>query len=147
MTKLRFGGRGVAQRSLMMFVLMFVSGLSQADEAPLQLAGSGMGSPQLLPIATKGVNPFDPIALNNKAVEQMERRDYRAALVLLDRAVRLAPQHVDIKRNYQRLKRWLQSNGEADVMSRGTTNSGSTPSQSAPAPGGVLPPEPPPPWQ
>ncbi len=141
MTRLRAGRRGRVGLSRLITVLLLLSGPLQANDGPLHQVEIRSDVPQLLPIATKGVNPFDPVGLNNKAVEQMARGDYRAALVLLDRAAHLAPHHPEIKRNYRQLKRWLEDG-------RGTeTKFGTTPSPPAPAVDQRLPPEPPAPWK
>ncbi len=147
MTRLRVGRGRWACRPLMVALLLLVPVGVLANDEPLHRVQSGVELPQLLPIATKGVNPFDPIALNNKAVEQMEKRDYRAALILLDRAVRLAPHHFEIRKNYQQLKRWLQAGGGADSGLGASTSSGAARSAPAATSDKVLPPEPPAPWR
>jgi tetratricopeptide (TPR) repeat protein len=55
-------------------------------------------------------NPFDPVALNNMAIAKASAGDYQAALELLNRANRLAPQRVDIRENLKQLQTWLQKN-------------------------------------
>ncbi len=126
--------------------LVLVSALARGTENPppvMELAQAPLSSspsPQLSPIATRGVNPFDPIALNNKAVEYMERDDYEGALALLDRARRLAPDNVEIRRNYLRLKAWLERYGVPRAPARKREQESGTEQ-------GRLPPEPPPPWQ
>jgi len=57
-------------------------------------------------------NPFDPIALNNLAVTKAEQGDVYAAEEMLQRAARLAPTNIEIKRNLTRVLQWqeVQSN-------------------------------------
>ena len=54
------------------------------------------------------VNPFDPIALNNLAVTRAEQGDIYAAQDMLQRAVRLAPNNVEIQRNLKRVVQWQE---------------------------------------
>lgn len=134
-------------RSLLL-VLAMAQGEVQANEDSIQLAQElTTASPRLAPISSKGVNPFDPIALNNKAIERLEQNDYRGALILLDRALRLAPNNRQIKNNYSRLKQWLATNGQPEPEKRGPSSTSSGVSNSIPASRQTLPPEPPAPWQ
>jgi tetratricopeptide (TPR) repeat protein len=55
-------------------------------------------------------NPFDPVALNNLAVAKAAIGDYRAALDLLKRAERLAPNRQDIRENLSSLQSWMEKN-------------------------------------
>jgi tetratricopeptide (TPR) repeat protein len=55
-------------------------------------------------------NPFDPVALNNMAIAKASAGDYQAALELLNRANRIAPQRADIRENLKQLQTWLQKN-------------------------------------
>lgn len=62
------------------------------------------------------VNPFDPIALNNLAIAEASRGRYQEALMLLQRAVKLAPARPDIAANLQSLQRWLVlAEGQASI--------------------------------
>jgi hypothetical protein len=62
------------------------------------------------------VNPFDPIALNNLAVAEAARGRYQQALMLLQRAVKLAPARPDIAANFNSLQRWLAlAEGQAAI--------------------------------
>ena len=134
-------------RSLLL-VLAMVLGEARASEDSIQLAQESTTiSPRLAPISSKGVNPFDPIALNNKAIERLEQNDYRGALILLDRALRLSPNNKQIKNNYLRLKQWLATSGQFEPEKRGLSGAAASVSKSAPASNQTLPPEPPAPWQ
>lgn len=53
-------------------------------------------------------NPFDPIALNNLAVTRAEKGDVYAAQDMLERASRLAPNNLEIKRNLTRVLQWKE---------------------------------------
>jgi tetratricopeptide (TPR) repeat protein len=62
------------------------------------------------------VNPFDPVALNNLAISEAARGRYQQALMLLQRAVKLAPARPDIAANLHSLQRWLVlAEGQAAV--------------------------------
>lgn len=54
------------------------------------------------------INPFDPIALNNLAVTRAEVGDVYAAQDMLERASRLAPNNLQIKRNLTRVQQWKE---------------------------------------
>jgi hypothetical protein len=56
---------------------------------------------------TLGDNPFDPVQLNNLAVARARNGDVYAALQLLDRAARLAPEQPIIEDNRKRLREWI----------------------------------------
>ncbi|MEN9843637.1 MAG: hypothetical protein RLZZ612_1466 [Pseudomonadota bacterium] len=62
------------------------------------------------------VNPFDPVALNNLAIAEAAKGRYQQALMLLQRAVKLAPARPDIAANLQSLQRWLTlAEGQAAI--------------------------------
>jgi tetratricopeptide (TPR) repeat protein len=62
------------------------------------------------------VNPFDPVALNNLAISEAAKGRYQQALMLLQRAVKLAPARPDIAANLQSLQRWLAlAEGQAAI--------------------------------
>lgn len=54
-----------------------------------------------------GDNPFDPVQLNNLAVARSRDGDVYAALQLLDRAARLAPEQPVILDNRSKLREWI----------------------------------------
>lgn len=54
-----------------------------------------------------GDNPFDPVQLNNLAVARSRDGDVYAALQLLDRAARLAPEQPVILDNRTKLREWI----------------------------------------
>ncbi len=60
------------------------------------------------------MNPFDAVALNNKAVVKARQGQYHVALRLLERASHLAPQRIDISHNLKLLKQWLLKHGFRD---------------------------------
>lgn len=53
------------------------------------------------------VNPFDPVALNNLAVNYASQGDYQNAVALLERAMRIAPNRSDIVNNHANLRAWM----------------------------------------
>ena len=53
-------------------------------------------------------NPFDPIALNNLAVTKAEQGDIYTAEDMLQRASRLAPNNLEIRRNLTRVLQWQE---------------------------------------
>lgn len=57
------------------------------------------------------LNPFDPVAHNNLAVAKAASGDYQSALDLLTRAVKLAPNRVDIRDNLSQLQSWMDRDG------------------------------------
>lgn len=57
--------------------------------------------------ATLGDNPFDPVQLNNLAAARARNGDVYAALQLLDRAARLAPEQPVIANNRKQLREWI----------------------------------------
>lgn len=73
----------------------------------LLLFSSATAATGSLGIEGEGLNPFDVIALNNRAVSRVESDDHQMALVLLERAARIAPYNLDVQANYDRLKQWL----------------------------------------
>lgn len=91
----------------------FVSpGFSRGAVEPLPLGlvpgAGGVMAPEL--------NPFDPIALNNLAVAEVSKGNYSQALVLLQRAARLAPARPDIALNVSNLERWMSlAEGQATL--------------------------------
>ena len=87
-----------------------------------------------------GINPFDPVALNNLAAAKVEWGDFHSALELLKRAARLAPQDTEIAANLSRLRGWLNSYSEAGMAAPG-------PQDLAQNQSGSLPPPPPPLWE
>ncbi|MGH8446707.1 MAG: hypothetical protein ACREVL_15660 [Solimonas sp.] len=56
---------------------------------------------------TLGENPFDPVQLNNLAAARARQGDVYAALQLLDRAARLAPEQPVIADNRSKLRAWI----------------------------------------
>jgi tetratricopeptide (TPR) repeat protein len=98
-------------------------------------------------------NPFDPVALNNLATAKAAAGDYQAALDLLTRAVRLAPQRADIRDNLKQLEAWQKKNHSVTLNSNtgngnNANNAGKPPVAKAAVPGNrtaVLP-EPPALW-
>ena len=85
------------------------------------------------------LNPFDPVALNNLAVAKAAAGDYQAAVSLLTRSAKLAPDRADIRENLASMQRWMATYGGAGLASI------DRPRQSAVRAGAVLP-EPPPLW-
>ncbi|WP_028081478.1 tetratricopeptide repeat protein [Solimonas soli] len=57
--------------------------------------------------STLGDNPFDPVQLNNLAAARARSGDVYAALQLLDRAARLAPEQPVIADNRRKLREWI----------------------------------------
>lgn len=66
------------------------------------------------------VNPFDPVALNNLAVNYAAQGDYQNALSLLERALRIAPNRSDIMNNHANLRAWMSQDTQFAVGSRPT---------------------------
>ncbi len=58
------------------------------------------------------LNPFDPVALNNLAVNYAATGDYQNAVALLERAQRLAPNRPDIVNNLANLKAWMAQDSQ-----------------------------------
>jgi len=85
------------------------------------------------------LNPFDPVALNNLAVAKAAAGDYQAAVSLLTRSAKLAPDRTDIRENLVRMQRWMATYGGAGLASI------ERPRQRVVRSGAVLP-EPPPLW-
>lgn len=52
------------------------------------------------------LNPFDAVALNNLAVARAAQGEYQAALQLLERAAKLAPNRPDVVANLRNLRAW-----------------------------------------
>jgi tetratricopeptide (TPR) repeat protein len=65
-------------------------------------------------------NPFDPVALNNLAVNYAASGDYQNAVALLERAQRIAPNRVDIVNNLANLKAWMVQDSQFAVGTRGS---------------------------
>lgn len=65
------------------------------------------------------LNPFDPVALNNLAVNYAATGDYQNAIALLERAQRIAPNRVDIVNNLTNLKAWMAQDSQFATGSRG----------------------------
>jgi tetratricopeptide (TPR) repeat protein len=65
-------------------------------------------------------NPFDPVALNNLAVNYAASGDYQNAVALLERAQRIAPNRVDIVSNLANLKAWMMQDSQFAAGTRGT---------------------------
>ena len=65
------------------------------------------------------LNPFDPVALNNLAVNYAAQGDYQNAIALLERALRLAPNRPDIVNNLANLKAWMAQDSQFAIGSRG----------------------------
>lgn len=65
-------------------------------------------------------NPFDPVALNNLAVNYAASGDYQNAVALLERAQRIAPNRIDIVNNLANLKAWMMQDSQFAVGTRGT---------------------------
>lgn len=66
------------------------------------------------------VNPFDPVALNNLAVNYAAQGDYQNALSLLERALRIAPNRSDIMNNHANLRAWMSQDSQFTLGSRPT---------------------------
>lgn len=66
------------------------------------------------------VNPFDPVALNNLAVNYAAQGDYQNALSLLERALRIAPNRSDIMNNHANLRAWMSQESQFALGSRPT---------------------------
>lgn len=66
------------------------------------------------------VNPFDPVALNNLAVNYAAQGDYQNALSLLERALRIAPNRSDIMNNHANLRAWMSQDSQFALGSRPT---------------------------
>lgn len=60
-------------------------------------------------------NPFNAVAANNLALAYAAVGNYRAALELLEKAVKLAPKRQDINANLTRVRLWMEEFPEADV--------------------------------
>lgn len=88
-----------------------------ARSAPFDVWSSSGGATSASVIDSaqvQGVNPFDPIALNNMAVAEAANGRYQQALSLLQRAVKLAPARADIAANLANIRQWLaQAEGQA----------------------------------
>jgi len=85
------------------------------------------------------VNPFDPVALNNLAVAKAERGQFYAAMALLERAAKLAPDNSAVAANLARLRGYVQSYATADIEPAVTaeTNMRSLPQAPPPLWGGT----------
>jgi len=66
------------------------------------------------------LNPFDPVALNNLAVNYAATGDYQNAVALLERAQRLAPNRPDIVNNLANLKAWMAQDSQFATGTRTT---------------------------
>jgi len=66
------------------------------------------------------VNPFDPVALNNLAVNYAAQGDYQNALSLLERALRIAPNRSDIMNNHANLRAWMSQDSQFALGGRPT---------------------------
>ncbi|NGY03754.1 tetratricopeptide repeat protein [Solimonas terrae] len=86
---------------------------------------------------TLGDNPFDPVQLNNLAVARSRDGDVYAALELLDRAARLAPDQAVILDNRTKLREWIAARIGANKQQLDTVAVDRLPSQL---------PDPPPLW-
>lgn len=67
------------------------------------------------------LNPFDPVALNNLAVNYAATGDYQNAVSLLERAQRLAPNRADIVNNLANLKAWMAQDSQFALGTRSAT--------------------------
>jgi tetratricopeptide (TPR) repeat protein len=67
------------------------------------------------------LNPFDPVALNNLAVNYAATGDYQNAVALLERAQRLAPNRPDIVNNLANLKAWMAQDSQFATGARTAT--------------------------
>ena len=65
------------------------------------------------------LNPFDPVALNNLAVNYAATGDYQNAVALLERAQRIAPNRSDIVNNLANLKAWMAQDSQFVTGGRG----------------------------
>ena len=72
-----------------------------------------------MPLDAAGSNPFDAVTLNNMAVKRADKGDYSVAIMLLERASRLAPDRKDISDNLAELKVWTRDNQAGAVHDNG----------------------------
>lgn len=92
---------------------------------PLALAAedtpAGIEADQLRYERLLRANPFDPAALNNLGVVKAMQGELNDARDLFDRAARLAPDSVEIRKNIEGLGAWQR--GEADGLPRAAETS------------------------
>lgn len=77
-------------------------------EGGRQMASGDIQSAAATYAAASQANPFDPVALNNQAVALAAKGDLNSAMVLLKRAVRLAPGRKDIAANLEAVRSQLE---------------------------------------
>ena len=103
-------------RALFAMMLLIGSSIGFAQDFQHQgrddLAGGENGRAVESFAAAVNVNPFDAVALNNLAVARAAQGNYQTALMLLERAARLAPDRKDIADNLARFRSWLEGGGE-----------------------------------
>lgn len=103
-------------RLLLLAVLLLCGAAVSAGDFQHQgqdyLAGGETGKAAESFAAAVNINPFDAVALNNLAVVKAAQGDYQTALMLLERANRLAPGRQDIAGNLAKFRSWLEGYGE-----------------------------------
>lgn len=62
-------------------------------------------------------NPFNAVAANNLALAHVATGNYKVALKLLEKAVRLVPNRKDITANLTRIHEWMEKHSEAESYS------------------------------
>lgn len=60
-------------------------------------------------------NPFNVVVANNLALAHTAVGNYKAALELLEKAVKLAPKRQDINANLTRVRLWMEEYPEANM--------------------------------
>ncbi|MES0873817.1 hypothetical protein [Sinimarinibacterium thermocellulolyticum] len=95
-------------RVMLALALLALAASGRADDQTTALLEAGYPDTALAELEARlGANPYDPVALNNLAVARARGDEVFAALELLDRAARLAPEHPVIAENRNRLRTWL----------------------------------------
>lgn len=105
---------------------------AEADGTPTPAAFAEPGSAVPPSQAPEGppdlpVNPFDPAALNNLAIEHAERGDLGKAQELLERAAKLDPDNEDIAANLADIRRMRESVASPGPSSGGSSAASQTP--------------------
>ncbi len=62
-------------------------------------------------------NPFNAVAANNLALAHVATGNYKVALKLLEKAVRLVPNRKDIEANLTKVHEWMEKHPEAGLNS------------------------------